>query len=51
MSLRNAGTAVNMVAIQTKTSSGNSFRLSVKDERPASRDHESYVLVSLWTAS
>jgi hypothetical protein len=36
-----------IVAIQTKTSSGNSFRLADKDERPESRDHEWYVLVAL----
>jgi hypothetical protein len=36
-----------MVAIQTKTSSGTSWQLGIKDERPAVRDNEWYVLVSL----
>jgi hypothetical protein len=36
-----------IVAIQTKTSSGTSWQLALKDERPPSRDNEWYVLVSL----
>lgn len=37
----------HVIAIQTKTSTGTGFRLGVKDEIPAGREHEWYVLVSL----
>jgi hypothetical protein len=36
-----------LVAIQTKTSGGNSFRLKEKDEAPSKRDGQWFVLVAL----